>query len=312
MRSPNILIVLLVGSVLGIASTTLATPTPLTITRTITARSELLIDIETPLVIDDDTLISTGPGFLEDERHSSVVSGLSQSASSAFHTSQISSDAFDATVRIEGFSERLDDILVLQSSPLSGLEYDFQVTEPTFYRFTGRLDASGGGTAIVQLRRWGVTPDIELLLSQSEVFDFDVSGVMEPGTYTFRAEVSAYISPGDVQDAEVTVQGLFDAATGAQDIPDTEPLTLTAGPNPFNPRTTLAFDLPRSARARVGVYDLLGRPVRSLLNEDRPAGRQEVTWNGADDQGRPVPSGTYLCRLEAAGEVVLRRVQLVK
>ncbi len=83
-------------------------------------------------------------------------------------------------------------------------------------------------------------------------------------------------------------------------------------PNPFNPRTTIAFSLPKAAPCRLAVYALDGRRVRSLLEESREAGRHEVVWDGRDDAGSRVPSGLYFARLEFGGEVRMEKLALVK
>jgi hypothetical protein len=72
---------------------------------------------------------------------------------------------------------------------------------------------------------------------------------------------------------------------------------LDAYPNPFNPMTRLAFELPRDGRAVVRIHDLTGRVVRTLVDGQREAGRHEVTWQGRDDQGQPLASGVYLAQL---------------
>ena len=102
-------------------------------------------------------------------------------------------------------------------------------------------------------------------------------------------------------------------ATGAPDLPPPHALSLVAAyPNPFNPGTTIRFDLPEAARATLRVFDARGRRVRTLLQgAPRPPGEQEIFWNGRDDAGRTLPSGVYLCRVEAAGrEAGLRLVML--
>jgi hypothetical protein len=83
-------------------------------------------------------------------------------------------------------------------------------------------------------------------------------------------------------------------------------------PNPFNPRTTVAFDLARAGSARVAIYDTAGRLVRTLVDEARAAGRHEVVWNGQDDAGQPVASGVYVVLLAAGGVDDQRKVVLVK
>jgi len=72
-------------------------------------------------------------------------------------------------------------------------------------------------------------------------------------------------------------------------------------PNPFNPRTTLRFDLAASGRARVAIFDLRGRRVALLLDAELGAGEHELVWDGKDDAGRTVASGTYLARLVRPG-----------
>lgn len=80
-----------------------------------------------------------------------------------------------------------------------------------------------------------------------------------------------------------------------------------AFPNPFNPSTTLAFTLPRSAEARLAVYDLGGRLRAVLQDGPLPAGRHERSLDGA-----AFASGLYVVRLDAGGETASQRVLLVK
>ncbi|MCH7938725.1 MAG: choice-of-anchor J domain-containing protein, partial [Candidatus Marinimicrobia bacterium] len=68
-------------------------------------------------------------------------------------------------------------------------------------------------------------------------------------------------------------------------------------PNPFNPGTTIRFDLPEMVDLKLVVYDLRGRSIASLSSGQMPAGYHQVRWNGRDRFGRSVPSGTYIARL---------------
>lgn len=83
-------------------------------------------------------------------------------------------------------------------------------------------------------------------------------------------------------------------------------------PNPFNPVATIVFSLPRASRVRLGVYDLAGRRVASLLDERRVAGTHEVLWRGRDDRGRRAASGVYVAVLEAGETVRRHRMVLLK
>ena len=85
-----------------------------------------------------------------------------------------------------------------------------------------------------------------------------------------------------------------------------------AVPNPFNPQTSVHFNLPATQGARLNVYDVQGRLVRSLLNEVRSAGANQVTWDGRDNAGRGAASGTYFARLESGGVTRVKTMALVR
>lgn len=71
-------------------------------------------------------------------------------------------------------------------------------------------------------------------------------------------------------------------------------------PNPFNPVTEIAFDVPREgANVSLRIYDVSGRLIRTLVQGYQPSGTRTVTWTGTDDQGRAVSSGTYFYQLTA-------------
>ena len=87
-------------------------------------------------------------------------------------------------------------------------------------------------------------------------------------------------------------------------------------PNPFNPATRIPYELApgdRPVAVRLEILDLRGRVVRTLVDHEQAAGaRHEANWNGTDNQGRRLPSGPYLARLQAGGIAATRLVTLVK
>jgi hypothetical protein len=83
-------------------------------------------------------------------------------------------------------------------------------------------------------------------------------------------------------------------------------------PNPFNPQTTVAFDLVHAGRVDLDIFDVRGRRVRSLVAGDLAVGRHTVLWSGTDDRGQSVASGVYLVRLRADGTEGVRRMVLVE
>ncbi len=87
---------------------------------------------------------------------------------------------------------------------------------------------------------------------------------------------------------------------------------LTAWPNPFNPRTTLAFGLAEPADVAVEVFALDGTRVRRLLAASLAAGEHQLVWDGLDDGGRAVAAGAYVARMRAGEQVQSRRLMLVR
>jgi hypothetical protein len=83
-------------------------------------------------------------------------------------------------------------------------------------------------------------------------------------------------------------------------------------PNPFNPTTRIEFSLGERAQVSMRIYDMSGKVVRTLVNETMSVGRHSASWNGEDEYGRPVASGIYVCRLEAAGKTALRKMVLLR
>lgn len=87
---------------------------------------------------------------------------------------------------------------------------------------------------------------------------------------------------------------------------------LPAYPNPFNPQTTLRFEIPAAGRVQLEVFDARGRRVARLQDAALPAGSHETTWDGRDDAGQPAPSGVYFARLEFPGGCCASRLSLVR
>jgi len=101
--------------------------------------------------------------------------------------------------------------------------------------------------------------------------------------------------------------------SGVADRLDVSKLSLApASPNPFGAATAIAFALPQGSSARLGVYDLSGRLVRTLAAGNLEAGIHRYTWDGADDQGHAVPGGVYMYRLAADGRQLTGKVMALR
>jgi hypothetical protein len=83
-------------------------------------------------------------------------------------------------------------------------------------------------------------------------------------------------------------------------------------PNPFNPVTTIAFNIPDRGQVRLAVFDVNGRRVRELVDDVLTPGEHSVVWDGRNDTGVTSAPGVYFARLEAGSKVVTRKMVLAK
>jgi hypothetical protein len=124
-----------------------------------------------------------------------------------------------------------------------------------------------------------------------------------------NAEANALIGPILMQ---TLIAAAGHAATAVEQPPDVAGLSLQVHPNPFNPSTTLRFELPRAAHVKLEIFDMRGRLVALVASGTMAGGWHEFTWSGRDQRGQSVGSGVWLCRLEADAAVVMKRLTLVK
>jgi len=83
-------------------------------------------------------------------------------------------------------------------------------------------------------------------------------------------------------------------------------------PNPFNPTTTLHYDLPEDALVNITIYDMMGRQVKTLINQTKNAGYKSVIWDATNDYGKPVSAGIYLYQIQSNGFIQTRKMLLVE
>ena len=83
-------------------------------------------------------------------------------------------------------------------------------------------------------------------------------------------------------------------------------------PNPFNPTTTISYDLPEQAQVTLGIYDLLGKKIKTLVNQSQDAGNKIAMWDGTDNLGRQVSAGVYLYQIQAGEFTQTRKMLLLK
>ena len=148
------------------------------------------------------------------------------------------------------------------------------------YGSAGHTRESAAVTAGV----WATGEFLELAMS-GETLQF-----VEGNAAGASSWMAAASTPGEANSPVATSNDEFDSLP--------EAFSLNGNfPNPFNPTTTISYELSNAGQVNLVVYDILGRQVISLVNGQLPAGEYESTWNGLDANGNVVPSGTYLYRL---------------
>jgi hypothetical protein len=83
-------------------------------------------------------------------------------------------------------------------------------------------------------------------------------------------------------------------------------------PNPFNPGTKINYQLPAAEQVSLGIYNVLGQKIRTLVNEFQQAGSYDVYWDGKDETGKAMPVGIYIYKLQAGDFSDMKKMQLVK
>jgi hypothetical protein len=119
------------------------------------------------------------------------------------------------------------------------------------------------------------------------------------GTYDLRYDVRPYFSLNGTS-APVRYSSFGSADPGIS--PESHDMQLIAlptttevsnYPNPFNPSTTIKYQIAEPSFVRIAVYDIMGRKIKELLNESKPAGYYEVVWNGSSENERSTSTGIY-------------------
>ena len=133
------------------------------------------------------------------------------------------------------------------------------------------------------------------------------------GVYPFADNGVIYVSDWDNGLHLFSVEGYNPPTAVGGDPPKPANARLVGNyPNPFNPATTISYELDQRLRASLSIYDVRGRLVRTLVDGTEAAGRHDVGWDGLDLAGERVSSGVYFARLVVNGRSDTRRLVLLK
>ena len=114
---------------------------------------------------------------------------------------------------------------------------------------------------------------------------------------------------------DLTIQKISSAVTSVDGFGHFIPATFMVNqnyPNPFNPSTRISYYLPNASNVKILIYDMLGREVKSLVNDYQTQGTHDVMWNGDNNFGGKVASGVYIYRVIAGSNVATKKMVLLK
>ncbi|NQT62512.1 MAG: AGE family epimerase/isomerase [Candidatus Marinimicrobia bacterium] len=131
--------------------------------------------------------------------------------------------------------------------------------------------------------------------------------------YTNFSGVSRNLSiPADLSgEFRVTFMPGVQSATDMNTKPETAYLS-PVFPNPFNPSTSLNFEVDKTSSVEIAVFDIQGRKIKSLVSADYPPGKYQAIWDGLDYSGKEVPTGVYLFKGVIGTETVSQKGLLIK
>ena len=153
-------------------------------------------------------------------------------------------------------------------------------------------------------------------VSPGETYQLEV--ILDPmglaANNSYSGQVIILSNDPDAQQTVIPVEMYLHSSSGivsTTEIPTT--LQLRANyPNPFNPSTTIAFDLPRRMQVKLEVFNILGQRVAVLVNKKLAPGRYHLTWQARSTTGEPLPSGIYFYRLQADNQTRVRKMLLTR
>ncbi|MDP8267524.1 MAG: T9SS type A sorting domain-containing protein, partial [Candidatus Tenebribacter davisii] len=83
-------------------------------------------------------------------------------------------------------------------------------------------------------------------------------------------------------------------------------------PNPFNPTTTISYDLNNNSKVKLEIFNIKGQKVLTLEDGEKIAGHHNIVWNGKDSEGRSVSSGVYFYKLDTEDYSSVKKMILMK
>ncbi|MBI9031289.1 T9SS type A sorting domain-containing protein [bacterium] len=105
---------------------------------------------------------------------------------------------------------------------------------------------------------------------------------------------------------------MISVANNDEDIDSLPKVTSKIYPNPFNPETTISFNIPQPGKVNLSIYNIKGQLVKTLLDEETSAGTHSLVWNGKNERGKSVASGIYFSKIKTEADIQTKKMLLIK
>jgi len=201
--------------------------------------------------------------------------------------------------------------------------YNNQLTPQFQYTFNHSIDASG----VDKTEGWhrmkivvNTNPADSTVSYQCFYDEIDL------GTYVDDSDMRTYMGQAGLYSFQMNgvdgLAGYFDNfsvtpndVTSIDKDFESRPVTMTMHqnfPNPFNPSTTISFEMHAAGQANLKIYNIKGEAITTLAQGEIAPGSYQITWDGRDDQGRLVATGNYIAVLSKGNEQVSRNMLMLK
>ena len=131
-------------------------------------------------------------------------------------------------------------------------------------------------------------------------------------SFNFSANVDSSERYPAFRNGRVTVKPIVTSINDGDEIVQTSISQVYPYPNPFNGVLTIDYYVPVYNKVEIVIYDLLGRKIRTLMNEMSGTGYYKVQWDGSSDSNLSLPSGMYICRIRIAGKDKSYKISFIK
>jgi hypothetical protein len=180
---------------------------------------------------------------------------------------------------------------------------------PPVGAFDARFETSEGGS-LVKTHAVTVTEPVEFMVDvQSDAYPLTITWNVNKGTASYELtdglggnvfRAKEMVGQGSLKITNSGLKKFTVKLIGDGQLPKEYALSQNY-PNPFNPTTSIKYALPVDSRVTMEVYNIVGQKVRTLVNDNIPAGYQAVEWNGTGTDGRQLASGVYFLQMSAKG-----------